>query len=1024
MPSPQVSTLVERLRPVVSKRAGTALGVWGEPGVGKSHLVHEALSGVACRHATVAATASLKQWRHALPQVQRLPGWALRTFDDVDAGETPATSNAVAALGALLAAAAPFVLHLEDLSASDEARLAVVEQLGILAQRTRGVGLIVTGRTPSPAPFVPLQVSPLAEGDAAALLEAHAGAPLPPEAVSWIYRRAAGNPLYSLEYFRYLARLGHLWNDGQRWRWRPADDHLMPTSIEALIGQRLADARSRSEDAKVIAALAYLGPRPTGRLLAAVADMEEHDVAASVVRLEQAAVLTDGSFAHPLFAEHSLRRVSSSERKAMSRRAIAALQHDLPEATRFVSDAELPPEEALSLLREAAGRTPDVVKAARLRALAARYANGDERVTLAKEAAAVLQHHDLPEAGAVMALAVEVPGVAGDVVTTYAHLLARSGRQAEADALAERLLEDDGSGATAASVQLTSRNVAGDHMAAWEIWERNPMLREAAGAELLRAATASALATGRMPEARSLIEAGLEVADSVELRCEFLSLQALLALHSGDARRADELISSALDLLVDLEAPRLEATALLNRAAVLRMLGDYRAMGACLEKCMKIRGEAGDGPANAFAAAALAELRIEQARYEEADELVGQAIDTLELFPLSRYLVNARSMACALGLAQATPMSRLTALQQAETALKTARELGNPRVIREMLFDASLAHTAVGDAATAEELARESLALAAAAGDSPTDSYRTSWALGVALDAKGDKIGAEQHLAEAFSLAEQIENSIDTHKIALELARLRNDRGGAQRHRAWFAQRGLLNGVALADRHWSVASQPSGAPGARPPVLEVLGPMRLAGQQVVPVRGEKRRALLALLLEARVSGRSGAVRLDILDALYPDQDELRAAASLKELVHGVRTAHGSDLVLTTPDGYALGNCDSDVERFLAAPEAALWRGPYLDGLEFDGSVRDSIYLALARYARDLLPSDPRGASRLARILIEAEPYRTDYLATGLEAYRAAGNHRSLERLYQAARARLAELGETLPRRWQLFLTDR
>ena len=63
------------------------------------------------------------------------------------------------------------------------------------------------------------------------------------------------------------------------------------------------------------------------------------------------------------------------------------------------------------------------------------------------------------------------------------------------------------------------------------------------------------------------------------------------------------------------------------------------------------------------------------------------------------------------------------------------------------------------------------------------------------------------------------------------------------------------------------------------------------------------------------------------------------------------------------------------------------------------------------------------ASRLARILIEAEPYRVDYLTTGLEAYRAAGNHRSLERVYQSARARLAELGETLPRRWQMFLTN-
>lgn len=1023
VPGSQVTTLVERLRPVVSRRAGAALGVWGEPGSGKSFQVREALASTACRSVTVAATVSLRQWRRALPYVQRLPGWALRTLEDLEQGEIPPVADVVAALGALLAAAAPFVLHLEDLPSADQQRRALVVQLGSLAQRTRGVGLIVTSRAPSPEPLVPLHVTPLTAEAAKELLEAQAGGALPPDAAAWIYRRAAGNPLYTIEYFRYLTRLGHLWNDGQRWRWRPADDALMPTSIEGLIGRRLAEARSGDVDTRVLEALAYLGPKPAAALLAAVAGVSPTDLAAALARLEQAGVVIDGGFAHPLFAEHGLKRLGSGERRALARRAIAALGHTPVEAARFVADAELTREEALSLLRTAAAQSDDAVKAARFQAAAVRYAEGDELVELATSAAAVLQHHDLPEAGAVMALAMEVPGVAQAIVTNYAHLLARSGRQAEADDLAQRLIDDDGTGVAAASVHLTSRNVAGDHMAAWTIWEDNPALRRSAGSELLRAATASALATGHMTEARSLIEAGLAAADSVELRCEFLSLQALLALHSGDAKRADELIAGALELLLELDAPRLRATALLNRGAILRMLGDYQGMGACLEECMNIRSRAGDGPANAFAAAALAELRIEQARYEEAAELLDQAIGTLELFPAGRYLINARSMACSLGLAQATPMSRLAALQQAETGLQGARDLGNPRVIRELLFDASLANAAVGDAARAEALAQESLTLAATAGDSPTDKYRTSWSLGLALEGGGDLAGAERHLTEALELASQVENAIDTHKIGLELARLRVDRGAIDKHRRWFAERGLLNGVAIADRHAGLTGTLRSGVADRPPRLEVLGPMRLAGEDLVAVRGEKRKGLLALLLEARVSGRSGVAKLAIIDALYPDQDELRASSSLKELVHGVRSAYGADLVLTTPDGYALGNCDSDFERFMAEPDAALWRGLYLDGLEFDGSVRDTLYLALARHARDLVASDPRTASRLARILIEAEPYRVDYLTTGLEAYRAAGNHRSLERVYQSARARLAELGETLPRRWQMFLTN-
>lgn len=1017
--------LVERLRPVVSRRAGLALGVWGEPGIGKSFNVREALAALSCRSTTLSSSASLRLWPKALPQASRLPSWAARSLDDLEDGAVVTTPDVVAALGALLTAAAPFVLHLEDLPAAADQRLTlVVRQLGSLAQRTRGVGLIISSRNQPPEPFVPVQLAPLGEEAARRLLEQQAGSELPPAAAAWIFARAAGNPLYSLEYFRHLARLGHLWNDGQRWRWRPADDHLMPTSIEALIGQRLADARSRREDADVISALAFLGPRPEARVWSAVAELESAALRQAMKRLEQQGVMVDDAFAHPLFAEHSLKRIQPAARRAMAGRALAALDGEPLAASRFVAAADLPAAEALSLLRSAAEQATDAVKAARLRAEAARYATGEELVALATSATAVLQHHDLPEASAVMKLAVEVPGVSREVVSNYAHLLARSGRLAEADELVERFHADDDSGIVAVSIKLTSRNVSGDHVAAWAIWEEQPQLRAGAGPELLRAATASALAIGHMAEARALIDAGLAVADSVELRCEFLSLQGLLALHSGEARRADELLGQALDQLEALEAPRLRATALLNRAAILRMLGDYQGMGACLEECMLVRTQAGDGPANAFAAAALAELRLEQARYEEADELLNQAIGTLELFPPSRYLINARSMACALGLAQATPMSRLSALQQAETALQAARALGNPRLVREILFDAALANTAVGDGPRAEELARESLTLATASGDSPTDTYRTSWALGLAREARGDLTDAERLLGEALTLAAEVENAIDTHKIALELARLKNDRGATLRQRAWFAERGLHNGVAIADRQLGVAAPLQAEQSEQQPRLEVLGPMRFSvDETVVAVRGDKRRQLLALLLEARISGRTGVAKLTILDALYPEQNELRAASSLKELVHGVRSAHGRDLILTTADGYALGNCGSDVEQFLAAPDAALWRGFYIDGLELDGSVRDTLYLALARHVRELLADDPRTASRLARILIEAEPYRVDYLVTGLEAYRAAGNHRSLERVYQSARGRLAELGETLPRRWQLFLTN-
>ncbi|WP_027892020.1 AfsR/SARP family transcriptional regulator, partial [Calidithermus chliarophilus] len=202
--------------------------------------------------------------------------------------------------------------------------------------------------------------------------------------------------------------------------------------------------------------------------------------------------------------------------------------------------------------------------------------------------------------------------------------------------------------------------------------------------------------------------------------------------------------------------------------------------------------------------------------------------------------------------------------------------------------------------------------------------------------------------------------------------------------------------------------------------LELLGPVQFAGE---PVRGRKRQELLALLLEARVAGRGEVGKLELLDALYPGEDEEKAASSLKELVRTVRTSLGPSAVTTTPGGYALGDAvGSDLEEFLRTGDTRLWRGAYLEGLSSSNeTVRESVHLALRARAGALLEADPKEAARLGRLLLEADPYDLEALRLTLEALRRAGNHRSLSRLYEEARARMLEVGERLPGDWQDFL---
>lgn len=1023
IPQTAVQKMQAGLKGVLLRRPGLALGLWGEAGIGKSHAAEILVRSLPCKslrfHAALAAGLA------RLPR-PRLAPWAEENLSRLAQENNPAVPGIPEALGALLAELAPVVLYLEDLHDTDPSTAEAYRTLARLLPRLKGVALIATSRTQPPEPFEAVRLEPLDPSASQGLLEATVSAALPTSAAEWIYAHARGNPLFTLEYLRHLARMGFLWNDGQHWHWRPPSAGLVPLTVEALIERQLLEVSTSEATRRALEARAILPLEASQTLWAEVAGLSPSELAAAQADLERHNLLRAGKFAHPLFREVRLKTLRPGRRQALARRALEALRDDPTAAAAYVEDAELAAPQALELLQKAAksaSGAKNEVSAARLLAQAVPYA-GEEAGALALQAAQILQHHDLPEATRLVRLALESPVANTETVRLYAHLLARQGHPPDLSALLSGLPERLRTAVEPHSLSLTTLHQAGDNRGALALWEAHPELHPAAPPEVLLAAAASALALGRMELVETLIAQAQTAPLGPEQKAEFRSIQALTHYHRGDYAAAEAAVEQALTLLDGLEAPRLRATALVNRAAFLRMLGRYGEMNACLEEALRIRRQAGDPRAYAFALAALAELLIEQGRYPEAEEGLSEAIAALELYGPSRFLINAHSMASLLHGAQDTPLAKLLALKHAERALGYARETGNPRVVREILFDASVAQTRSGYPRRGLELAEEAQALAEAAGNSPHDNFRTLWARGLALEALGVRVQALEALEAALAAARQLDVRIDEHKLGLELDRLKGDAESARRRLEWFETHGLKHGANLTRRYFPGLGEAQAQPAdeAAQRTLEALGPLQFAGESL---RGRKRQELMALLLEARLAGRGEVGKLELLDALYPGEDEEKAASSLKELIHSVRFNLGAGTVNTTPGGYALGaTVGSDVEAFLRSGDTRLWRGAYLEGLSpGNDAVRDSVHLALRQRAADLLLSNPKEAARVGRILLEAEPYDAKILTLVLRALRAAGNHRSLSRVYEEAKERMLEVGERLPDNYSGFLAS-
>lgn len=1022
------TALAGRFHLVLQKRRGLALGLWGEAGVGKSYQIKELLRTLACRSASFHATTSLTTVAATLPKPKKLATWAGRTLARLGQGETVEANTLTDALGVTLAGLAPFVLHLEDIHEADEERTSFIQELAKVVSRSKGVGLLVTSRKEPLEPFATIKLEPLSQQESDALLEQDLKATLPKEALAWIYSKAAGNPLYTLEYLRYLTRQGFLWNDGRFWHWRKPLDNVMPATVEALIEQLIIKAKTEPLQKYVLETRAFLPLEVSDELWLKVARVSEQELRVTVTELSQQGIFKDNDFAHPLFREVALKTLSSERKQNLARRAINVLRGEPEKAVPFIEDAGLTNDEALEMLERAAHDATELgnkARAARLRAKSVNYTQGETQPQLAFETAVAIYPYDIAEAIRLLSAAHLKRPKDFETLKWLAVCFAETGRRTEAETLLKNLPSSVRSSPQGQMLTIAVFHYLQEPNRVVEVWNTHPELHSVAKPIIVRNVAFSKADLGDVGGALELASQTLSQPQlTVEERVILLETCGYAHHNNGNFATAMAYYSEAIELFrADNQAHR-NGSLLFNRAVALQGLAQISESLSDAKEALELAAEGGHALFYSNAQLALASAQFEQGEYESAEKRLLECESYYQQSNMAVWLIDTLVVLSELYREWPTPYAGVLAHKHANKALVLARETQNPRFLLNVIPYTVMAEALFGESQRALELADEGIRMFSNDHGNEVIKAKIMRGRATALGRLGRSSEALSEFQQALVILQQAGVSLEAAKTGLELDRLTNDIESARKRMRWFEERGFMNGVNLAKRYFPklVENKKEAKPVPDGVRLEVLGSLQIRSDNLIPIRGRKRQELLALLLEARISGRSEVSKLTLFDTLYPDEDELKASSSLKVVVHSLRELLGENVITTTNNGYALGACTSDAELFLQTGDTALWRGVYLEDLEFeDGTVRDSLYLSLFEKVKDLLETNPKEAARAAGILIEAEPYNTDYLKTYLTALRLGNNHGKLTRHYREAKERLLEVGETLPETWQSFL---
>ena len=1018
-----LSLLARRLSGLAARRPGFALTLCGEAGIGKSFTVRALLQGCSSASFSTPATRSLSSVLSALPRPKKCPAPLEGTLKRLKRNEGLEQSVVLEALSTLLGALAPFVLYLEDLH---EAAADQLETLSRLAERVsflKGVALLSSSRTPPPAPFETLALERLSPIQSRELLEGEIFAPLPPDALGWIYSRAAGNPLYALEFFRSLARAGNAWSDGRHWHWRAPPESWVPVSVEALIERVLLEAAHTPNVQAALETLALL-PEADADLRCAVSQLEHFPFEAALQHLRARGVLGSSGFAHPLYRELALKNLSPGSRQTLSSRALEALKSvDVEAAAEFIEAAAPDRERALELLKRAASSAKergDLPRAGHFLATAVEFAAGVERGELALEASVYLEGSRVADSKRLVELALhEMPGHLQATLQLAGKVVSQSRRVEDAEPFLAQLPPELRRSPEVHSARLGFHVVCGDFVGALEVWHHMKVCPlDASSAYYVAASLAQ---TGRFLEAEEVVAAALEAPDlTPQTKVRLLNVRGMAQTFLGDARVAELAQQQAIGLAREHRLYLVLAASLQNYALNLERTERFEERLAAAQESVEAYQRVGESQRALNAQLVVVDSLLGRGDYAEAETLLLECWEGLRASGPSAYLLAVECAFVKLYLDWNHAPARALAEKFAFHALRDAHILSDRVAVTAYVYAMSaLVEARWGDPVRAEEQAQRAVHLA---GDASNQlAFIVESAFAAALEAQGKPEAAQVRFEKAALLAHDKGFELDAQIYALEVDRLSADLESARIRLEWFEARGRIHGANLVQRYFPdlVSSTTAYAAHTETPLrLEVLGPLRLEGQLV---RGGKRQELLKVLLEARVSGKSELSTLELLEALYPGEDEEPAQSALKATVFKTRSSYGAGLITTTNSGYALGNVLSDAEEFLkGGGETRLWRGVYSPP-EGSGAALETLSLALESAVKGELERDPQEAVRAARILCEMDPYTRESLKLLCSALKASGNYKSLAREYEKGRVRLLEVGETLPHTWNDFL---
>jgi AAA ATPase domain len=1022
--------LDSRLRQVVSRRANFAVCVWGDPGIGKSFRVDAVLKSIPCVSFKVAGANAIQGLLQALPApVASLPVWASRRLQDARTGQLFDALQIAEAVSAQLETIKPVLVVVEDVHRASEASLKFLASLCDGVMRSRGVALLMTSRTaPADATIVEsVRLEPLEPEKVRAMLEAGAGAGLPEAAHDWIWQRSQGNPLFALEYFGFLSRQGFLWNDARRWRWREPKDAGLPTNLEGLLVRTLEAAMAGPDSRVLLEALAVLPEGLPDRIVQATAELDAARFNHALSQLEGLAVLRQGHFAHPLYRDAMLARVSAVQRRRLARSGLNAIDAQPDPQVVFAAEllemAALEPEVTLGrLLRavDSARAAGDLILAARLQARAVEHAHGDSRGSLAFAAAQQMLPIHLGEATRLADIAHLERPEDPEAIWLHAECLVRTGEAVQAERMLETVYVFKSEVWWARLLRF--RVQQHDFAAAAKLWDSQSQWQAGASALVRRDAAWSLALLGELDQAQTILECALE-AESTPTDLALLKVAlGFLRTLQGRALEANQLITPAIETLETLAAPRDLARALELHAEVLEQLGDFPGAALAAERAVRVRGELGDALGVTRAQSRLASVLLELGEYERSEDLLLEGYALLERLNADTAMALWEAQLANLYSEWLSPYRASLALRHAQGALERARRSGSPVLLGDALTSAGLIEAQHGDANIALALSLEALRLAADLGHAD-EAALENLAHAAALEALGQRtealVGYERAVAQLRKAG-----LASSERYALEVDRLRNDEHAARERFERFKAIGHVHAANLARRYFPNLESVTKAGTVE---LQVLGPLRVVrDSQSVRLNTRTGRSMLGFLLGARLAGRGGCSSLELCDALWPDLDERSAQTNLKHVVYRLRSSLGSGSILRLPDGYALGAVESDAERFLANGEVGLWRGVCFEDLEEEAlpaESRQHLLQALKLQVQAMLESDARASVKPARLLVANEPYDVAALRLLCSALHQNQNRRDLARVYADAQQRMLEVDEELPGSWQAFLKN-